>query len=187
MTRLLLKTLVPIGLGMVLLLGGTGCATKADLGKLNEGLTQNLEALDSRVHAQVEDVRTDLKATQAQHTKQYDELKTTLAVVKTDMATANMLTEYWSKTTQGVKKIAAWTDEVNEQLGSVRQLRVAIEQLPSLLTGLATEMHSLRQALLNSYKLEEAALRERLKALDHMRRQLEASLERTPSEKFAAQ
>ena len=187
MTCRLLITLLPMWVGMALLLGGTGCATRADLGKLNQGLTQKLEALDSSVHGQVEDLRTDLKTTQATHTEQYDELKTMLAVVKTDMATANLLTEYWSKTMQRMKKITAWTEEVNEQLGSVRQLRVAVEQLPLLLTGLASEMHSLRQALLNGYKLEEAALRERLKALDHMQRQLEASLERSPSGKLTAQ
>lgn len=187
MARVILMTPVPIGLGMVLLLAGAGCATKADLKTLNQGLTQQIGALDRTVHAQADEMRGELKTTQATHTKEYDELKATLELVKADMATARMVTEYWSETMQNIKKIAAWTEEVNEQLGSVRQLRMAVDQMPSLLTGLATEMHSLRQALLNTYKLEEAALRERLKTLDHMRRQLEASLQGFAAGKTRAQ
>lgn len=185
--RLFPAKLVPIGLGLVLLLGGTGCATTSDLGKLNRTLTQKLEEVDGTLRTQVEELRAELKTTQATHTELYDQLTKTLEGVKSEMATATMVTEYWAETMRGIKQMAAWADEMNNQLGSVRQLRVAVEQLPSLLRSVGTEVHAIRQTLLNTYKLEEAALRERLKALDHMRRQLETSPERPHSGKFTAQ
>ena len=176
-----------IGLSIAIVLGGTGCATSSDLGKLSRGLTQKLETLDNTVQTQVESLRADLQTTQAASTQQYEELQQTLEGVKSEMATASMLKTYSTDAIRGIKKVVDWTEQAKAQLASLRQLRAAVDQLPSLVSGLSTEMRSLRKILLTTYRLEEAALRERLKALNKMRRELEASPDGRRSGTLAAQ
>ena len=99
---------------------GTGCATTADLEKLNKELSRKLDATNASVHTQIGELRTDLRGDLAQ----------TLSVVQTE------------------------SRKVTTELQGVRQ--------------------AVKDTLLSNYKIEEAALKERLKAVTWARENLEA-------------
>ncbi len=160
MMSLLSFRCVLIGLGMLVLLGGTGCATSADLRRLNAELTQNQDA-----NAEV--LRAELNAAQAAQAQQLEEMRRVLESVRAEMATANILTEYMAKTMDGINKMTLWAKNMNKQFANIKQV-------PALLSGLSMEMHSLRLTLLESYRLEEAALKDRLRTMEQSLRQLEA-------------
>ena len=151
---------VLIGLGLLFLLGAAGCATSADLRKLSAELTQSQDA-------NAKALRTDLNAAQAAQAQQYEELRKTLEGVRVEMATANILSDYMAKTMDGINNVKLLAKKLNERFAS-------LEQVPSLLSGLSIEMHSLRLTLLESYRLEEAALKNRLRSMEQSLRQLEA-------------
>ena len=79
------------------------------------------------------------------------------------------------KNVQGSQEqlVAAITDEIDRRLLGIEHTVAEVERLPSLVSDLGTEMDALRQTLFQTYELEEAALRDRLKALEQFRRRLE--------------
>ncbi len=159
---LIMRSLLPvepvgIGMGLILLLGGMGCATTSDLEKLNQGLTQKLESLDTSVQTQMADLRTELM----------EDIKSEAA------STRRAQTEQAEERARALARIEALTDKLNKQLESVQQAVAPVAELPSYLSGLSAKMQSIGQALLGNYELEEAALRERLKILEQARKRLE--------------
>ncbi len=144
-------------MGLILLLGGMGCVTTSDLEKLNQGLTQKLESLDTSVQTQMADLRTELM----------EDIKSEAA------STRKAQTEQAEERQRALARIEALTDKLNKQLESVQQAVAPVAELPSYLSGLSAKMQSIGQALLGNYELEEAGLRERLKILEQARKRLE--------------
>lgn len=197
---------ITVGMAIFLLLGVTGCVTGKDLDKLDAGLNKQLVTLDKSVQTQLQTLHTDLQTSRVQN----EELKRTLEVVKAEMATANTLATYTAQHTEALHNlatshekaematantlstyaaqhaealhnVAASHEKVSKQLRGLQEAAASVEQLPPLLANLGTELHVFRQTLLKTYALEEAALKERLRALDEFRRQLEAVPARQPS------
>ena len=157
-----MRSLLPVepvgmGMGLILLLGGMGCATTSDLEKLNQGLTQKLESLDTSVQTQMADLRTELM----------EDIKSEAA------STRKAQTEQAEERQRALARIEALTDKLNKQLEGVQQAVAPVAGLPSYLSGLSAKMQSIGQALLGNYELEEAGLRERLKILEQARKRLE--------------
>lgn len=205
------------GIGLILLLGGTGCATTSDLQQLDQGLTQKLAALNTTIRTQVDDLRKELSGVRTGQEKRQEDLgrnleavKSTLEAevvglraqvdtlkvdtkaaleevktretlthqimkeVKSDTATTRKaFTEYVAKSSQDLERIEAFAGDLTKQLQSVQAEMSTLKQLPPLVTNLGAEMQALTQTLLGSYKLEEAALKDRLKTLEQVIKQLE--------------
>jgi archaellum component FlaC len=87
------------------------------------------------------------------------------------------LDEYANKTHQQLGKIEAVAHEGSKDIRNLEQALAAfstrLEQLPSLVNHVGSELHSLSQTLLGGYRLEEAALRERLRSVEQVLKQLE--------------
>ncbi|MFQ5992398.1 MAG: hypothetical protein ACE5NA_08160 [Nitrospiraceae bacterium] len=205
---------IVLGIGVVFLLGAMGCATASDLQKLDQGLTQKLDTANSSLMSEIKDLRGELKTVQSDNEKQQAELVRTLEQFRSDNKAAMedmrrhealrselLLKEVRSETArtrealaasakeneQALAQIVALNDGTHKRLEHIQKTVATVKQLPSFLTGLNTEMHMIRQTLLGGYKLEEAALKERLKILEKVRMQLEPVVAERPKGKFAAE
>lgn len=128
-----------------------GCATASDLEKVDKGLTQRLEAMNNALHIQVGELRTDLKAVQA------DAKAALEKITESEATTFQLLSEMKDQTTKSSRdlgKIVTLSAKLNTELQKVQR--------------------ALRQTLAGVYHAEEAALRERLKVLVEVRKELES-------------
>ncbi len=169
-----------LGVGLLLLQGLTGCATGSDIEKLNTGLTQKVDAMNSIVQAELRELRQELKSAQTKRQKgqqnfvkalheaqsaskaRFDELAAgraetaqTLKALKEETAEARKaVKDYVAKSVEDFGKIARVADELKAELQKVDR--------------------SVRQTLLGTYQAEEAALRERLKVVIKLRQGLQS-------------
>ncbi len=190
--------IIQLALGAVFLLAGLGCATTSDMQTLQSGLNQKFEVMNDELHAEVGRLRSALQANQAAHQDLHKDLVSTLDALRADtkaaveevakgertrsqvltemkaeaMKTQQVVREYGTASTRAFKKIAVAIWETNDKLRAVRQAVETIESLPSLVAGVGEEVHSLRQALAETFRIEETALRDRLTVLEHLRGQL---------------
>lgn len=151
MTRVSQAERIFLGLGLMLLHAVAGCATASDLEKVDKGLTQRLEAMNNALHSQVGELRTDLKAVQA------DAKAALEKITESEATTFRMLSEMkdqTSKSSRDMGKIVTLSAKLNTELHKVQ--------------------HALRHTLAGVYHAEEAALRERLKVLVEVRKELES-------------
>jgi hypothetical protein len=186
---------IGIGLSLAFLLGGMGCVTTSDLDRLDQGLTRKVDGLGLMVRSEVGGLRSE----QAAHAKRHQELASTLDVLKStihnDMdALHRQLGAIQLETKsefeevkrgegvglQIVKDLKAETatrnkvlDDYAVKIQGIRQSLSSFEQLPAHMTSLDTDIRTMTRILLSSYRLEETALRERLKTLEQLAKQLE--------------
>ncbi len=190
-----------IGAVFALVVLCSGCVATSDLERLNRDLTQKMdaanttiqddiialgdkvdrvqtsqEALRSEVTTAVGSLRTDTRAgleklavDQQQRDKQLKELEAQIA--KTRQALKDSVTT----SSQALEQIAQVTKDINRKLASIEVTVAAVQGLTPAVSELGTELRALRQTLQQTYKLEEAALKHRLKALEELGRQLEPS------------
>ncbi len=180
MRRLVPGVPISVGMAVVLLFGVTGCVTTTDLEKLDAGLTQKLEALNNTVQTQVAELRAQLRASQTAQAKRVEGLANYLTAVRADTTAAvekvtagelersRILNELKTETTEARKAMTESAAETKRDVG----------RIAALTAELKTELHNIgrwaRQTLLGNYKVEEAALRERLRALAQVREELES-------------
>ena len=199
--------IIHVGVGL-LLLGSMGCATTSQLDKLNVGLSTKFETMNRSVSSDVQALRADVSAMQASQRDLEGQLTQALEAVQADIRqsvnyiaaaeqgrreaflqlqaetveTRNVVTEYASTSRQALEKIAAVTGEINRELREIEQAVAAIKKLPPILTGMSKQVRTLKQALLQSYKLEQVTLRSRLKALEHVTTQMNPAADAVSSE-----
>ena len=153
--------------------------------KRQQDLTRTVEALKSSLEGEVHTIRGEVGALRSETKEAVEDLASSetvraqmmkdLRVESTHMKKA--LDEYASKTHQELGKIEAVAQEGSKELRHLDQALAAfslrLEQLPSLVNHVGSELRSLSQTLLGGYRLEEAALRERLKSVEQVLKQLE--------------
>jgi chromosome segregation ATPase len=78
------------------------------------------------------------------------------------------------------------TGDAAKQLQALQQMvstvSARMEQLPAQISALSGDLRALTDTLWGTYALEEAALKDRLKALDEMKRRLKPLEARQPGE-----
>src|SRR5207249_1335795 len=62
---------------------------------------------------------------------------------------------------------------LDEYAGKVASFSARLEQLPAIVNQVSNEVQALTQTLIGGYRLEEATLRDRLKAIELVLKQLE--------------
>ncbi len=177
--------LINVGMSAVLLLTVNGCATSGDLERLEQGLAKKLEAQSRTSQTEMTGLRMKLDTVQTAQEKQKRELTRKLdeiwSLVMTQADTVGtqigVLQNETKAVLEEVRKSEASTGQVRTELHSFQQAVSAIssnmERIAPLATTVGVELRSLTQTLLGGYSLEEAALRDRLKGLEQLRRQLE--------------
>lgn len=189
---------VRVGVGVVFSLLAAGCATSSDLQKFNLDLTQKLEAQTRTLRAetsslgdQVKSFKTELESLRAQIGTFHLETRTALERMSEQQVIRDQIVKeftarvtnakkamegYGAKSLERFDKIEAMTGEAAKQLQTLQQAvsdsSRGMEQLPSLVTTLGMEVRSLTATLLGNYELEEAALKDRLRAVEAMKKGL---------------
>jgi len=159
---------------LVLAAALSGCATRADLQKLDDGLTKKMDVLKAAVSTVAADTRAALDELRRSETARTDLLKE----LKDDIAdTRQAVGEHSAESKQRGETLVFVTAENQKYLQAVKTdvsaVGEQVKRLPALMAGLGQDVQALHQALLGIYKIEEAALRERLRALEAVRKQLE--------------
>lgn len=198
MTQLSRSPLVGVGASLVVSVLAAGCATSSDLQQFNRDLSQKLDAQTRTLRAETSSLRdqaqsfkTELESVRAQVNTFHLEMKTTLERLKeqevirdrivNELAanTANtrkVMEGYGAKNLEQFGRLEVMTGEAAKHLQTVQKTILdtngRVEQLPSLVTTLGMEVHTLTATLAGSYELEEAALKERLQAVGEMKKRL---------------
>lgn len=198
MKKLPPSLLVRAGAGIILSFVTVGCATSSDLDKLYLDLNSRLKVQTRTIQAETSRMRDETKAFRtemgelrsevdtfhAEMKKALDrlneqEIMTDQIVKKLNMNSENTrraMEGYGTKSLERFGKIEAMTGEASKQLQviqhAVSDSNGRIQQLPSLVSTLGTEIHSLTTTLLGSYELEEAALKDRLRTIEQMKKRL---------------
>ena len=185
---------------LVVLCGlSVGCVATSDLERLNRDLTQKMEAANTSVQedlsalgGKVDQIQASQEALQSgvttaiqslhadtrqglerltgddqQRQRQLKELEAQLA------RTRQALADYVKTNSQALEQIAQATKDVHQKLAAIEQTVASVQGLSPAVSALGSELRGLREALQQTYKLEEAALRHRLKALEELTRQLD--------------
>jgi chromosome segregation ATPase len=159
---------------LVLAAALSGCATRADLQRLDDALSKKMDALTATVSAVSADTRAALDEFGKSETARAELLRKLKADI-TD--TRKAVGEHSAESKQRAETLVFVTAENQKHLQAVKTDVAAIgeqvKRLPTLVAGLGQDVQALHQALLGIYKIEEAALRERLRALEAVRKQLE--------------
>ena len=193
------RNVLPLmGAGMVVSLLAAGCATSSDVEKLDRNLSQKMDAQSKAMRSEVNSLREEVKNVSAEteglrtqvRTFQLDtsaalELVKEQGVIREqalrDLSTVTVSTRkelegYGTKAREHFGKIEEMTGEVTKQIRAIQQVVSGfsgrIDQLPPLVSALGTEVRSLTETLLGSYELEEVALRDRLRAVEEMKKRL---------------
>ncbi|WHZ17514.1 MAG: hypothetical protein OJF52_004366 [Nitrospira sp.] len=193
------RNVLPLmGVGMVFSLLAAGCATSSDVEKLDRNLSHKMDAQSkamrsevNSLHEQVKNVSAVTEGLRTQvRTFQLDtsaalELVKEQGVIREqalrDLSTVTVSTRrelegYGTKAREHFGKIEEMTGEVTKQIRAIQQVVSGfsgrIDQLPPLVSALGTEVRSLTETLLGSYELEEVALRDRLRAVEEMKKRL---------------
>lgn len=207
MKQVLRNVLPLMGAGMVVSLLAAGCATSSDLEKLDRNLSQKMDTQSRAMRLEVNSLREQVKNVSAEteglraqvRTFQLDtsaalELVKEQGVIREqalrDLSTVTVSTRrelegYGTKAREHFGKIEEMTGEVTKQIRTVQQVVSGfsgrIDQLPPLVSALGTEVRSLTETLLGSYELEEVALKDRLRAVEEMKKRLRPLEARQPS------
>lgn len=199
-----------MGAGITVSLLATGCVTSSDLTKLNEDLTHKLDGYTKtmrsevgRLHEQIKSLRTETEGLRAQVGTLQLNTTASLDMVKEqgvisqqalrDLSTVTIGTKkevenYAGKAREHFGKIEEMTGENTKQIRTVQQVvsgfSSRIDHFPSLVSALGAEVRSLTETLRGTYELEEGGLRDRLRAIEEMRKRLrpfEASQQTGPA------
>ncbi len=199
-------------LGLALLLIATGCVTTSDLDKLEHNLAQKVDAQTRSVRSEVATVRDQIKAIKAEveglraqvgtfqmdmraaleDEKRTDALRDQILKDLTLAATSTKKAVEGSQAAaqEELKKLQAVTGDASRQVQALQQVvstvSARMEQLPAQVGALSGDLRALTDTLLGTYALEEAALKDRLRALDEMKRRLKPFEARQPGEGGAA-
>ncbi len=195
-------------LGLALLLTATGCVTTSDLDKLEHNLAQKVDAQTRSVRSEVATVRDQIKAIKAE----VEGLRAQIGTFQMDMRAAledekrtdalrdqilkdlTLVATGTKKAVEGsqaaaqeeLKKLEAVTGDASRQVQALQQVvstvSARMEQLPAQVGALSGDLRALTDTLLGTYALEEAALKDRLRALDEMKRRLKPFEARQPGE-----
>jgi chromosome segregation ATPase len=194
------------------LLTATGCVTTSDLDKLEHNLAQKVDAQTRSVRSEVATVRDQIKAVKAE----VEGLRAQIGTFQMDMRAAledekrtdalrdqilkdlTLVATGTKKAVEGsqaaaqeeLKKLEAVTGDASRQVQALQQVvstvSARMEQLPAQVGALSGDLRALTDTLLGTYALEEAALKDRLRALDEMKRRLKPFEARQPGEAGAA-
>lgn len=197
--KLLSQSVFPLmGAGIVVSLLAAGCVTSSDLEKLDQNLTKKLDAQTRSMRSEVSSLREQVKTVSTETGDLRAQMRTfqldtsaALELVKEqgviseqalrDLSTVSISTKrevegYGAKAREHFGKIEEMTGEATKQIRTVQQVVSGfsgrIDQLPSLVSALGIEIRSLTETLLGSYELEEVALRDRLRAVEEMKKRL---------------
>jgi chromosome segregation ATPase len=195
-------------IGLAVLLTATGCATTSDLDKLEHNLAQKLDAQTRAIRSEVATIRDQVKGIKAE----VEGLRAQVGTFQMDMRAAledekktdamrdqilkdlTLVTTGTKKAVEGsqaaaqeeLKKLEAVTGDATRQLQALQQVistvSARMEQLPGQVGALSGELRALTDTMWGTYTLEEAALKDRLKALDEMKRRLKPLEARQPGE-----
>ncbi len=145
-----------IGMGLIILLGGMGCATTSDLQKLNQEVNQELESLNAKVQTQVDNLHKEL----------------TNEIKSQGVSTRKTLTKYIQKSDQALARIEASNDKFNTQLAETLD-----QKLESLNTTVQKEIADVRTELMQAVESEAASTRRVVTEYEKEREQALARIE----------
>jgi len=158
-----------------LLLGLAGCATDHE-----QSLNRKMDTLGTALRSQMGDLKRDFAAQERRH----DELARTLDGMKTAIySTVDKLgrqCDSLQRETKAATEVIRSEQGLRQQIQGVQQDMSAhnatMEQIAPLATTLDGQMQSLTTALRDSYKVELTALKERLKTLEQLGKQLDGTV-----------
>ncbi len=195
-------------LGLALWLTPTGCVTTSDLDRLEHNLAQKVDSQTRAVRSEVATARDQIKAIKAEMEglrAQVGSFQMDIRAALEDEKRAGALrdqilkdlileTTSTKKAVEGsqaaaqeeLKKLEAVTGDASRQVQALQQVvstvSARMDQLPAQVSALSGDLRALTDALLGTYALEEAALKDRLRALDEMKRRLKPLEARQPGE-----
>jgi hypothetical protein len=160
-------------------------------GKRQQELSRSVEAVKSGLEGEFRALRAEMGGLRTDTKTMVDELVSSatlsgqimkdLRVESTHMRKA--LDDYAGKMHQELGKIEAVAQDGSKEIHTLEQTLAAfsgrLEPVPSMVKHMGSELHGLSQTLMGSYKLEESALRERLKAVEQVLKQLEPATVKT--------
>jgi len=158
-----------------LLLGLAGCATDHE-----QGLNRKMDTLSTSLRSQMSDLKRDFAAQERRH----DEIARTLDGMKTAIySTVDKLgrqCDSLQRETKAATEVMRSEQGLRQQIHGVQQdmsaLNATMEQIAPLAATLDNQMQTLTTALRDSYKVELTTLKERLKTLEQLGRQLDGAL-----------
>jgi chromosome segregation ATPase len=154
-------------------------------GKRQQDLARSVDGIKSALETDLHAIRTDLDALKTETKTAVEELvksETVRAQLIKDLRVEGShlrkaLDEYATKTHQELGRIEAVAQDGSKEIRNLEQALAAfsmrLEQLPAIVNQLGSEVHSLSQTLVGGYRLEEAALRDRLKSVEQVLKHLE--------------
>jgi predicted nucleic acid-binding Zn-ribbon protein len=198
MNELSTSTLMRVGVGIIFSLVTAGCATSSDLEKFNLDLSRKLDAQTKTLRAETSSLRdeaksfrSDIGSLRAQIGTFHQEMRTAFERLNEQEVMADQIVKelntntantrkamegYGAKSLERFGKLEAMTGEGAKQIQAVQHAvsdsSGKIEQLPTLVTTLGTEIRSLTSTMLGSYELEEGALKGRLQAIEQIKKRL---------------
>jgi hypothetical protein len=176
-----------------------GCATSSELERLDASLSQRLDTVSAGIRADQSRIQAQLEA----QGKRQQDLSRVLEALKTSMeaegkavrrdlvdskavfeellgsivAQAQLSKDTRLQLDRTQKALEEFSGKMHRELASLEEAAKAastrLEQLPSMVSQVGNQVHGLSQMVTGSFKMEEAALRERLKAVEHLLKQLE--------------
>lgn len=159
--------------------------------KRQQDLSRAVEGLKSNIEGEGKAVRSDMAAIKTESKALYEEMLAHEAIqtqlskdTRLEMAhTKKALDEFAGKTDEELATLSDVAKTVSKEIRSLQQALTSfssrLEQLPSMVSQVGSQVHGLNQTLMGSYKLEEAALRDRLKAVEQVLKQLEPASVKT--------
>lgn len=168
------KAVGSIGLcGFLLVLAG--CATDHE-----QGLARKIDTMGTALRSQMSDLKRDFAAQERRH----DELARTLDGMKTAIySTVDKMgrqCDSLQRETKAATELMRSEQGLQQQIHGVQQdmsaLNAAMEQIAPLATTLDTQMQTLTTTLRDSYKVELTSLKERLKTLEQLGKQLDGAV-----------
>jgi ABC-type transporter Mla subunit MlaD len=168
-----IKALGYIGL-WGLLLGLAGCATDHE-----QGLNRKMDTMSAALRSQLSDLKRDFASQERRH----DELAKTLDGMKTAIySTVDKLgrqCDSLQRETKAATEVMRSEQGLRQQIHGVQQdmsaLNATMEQIAPLATTLDSQMQILTTALRDSYKVELTTVKERLKTLEQLGKQLDGA------------
>lgn len=173
------------GAGIVVSLLAAGCVTSSDLAKLDQSMAQKLDAHAKAQRAemgslreQVKTLRTEAESLRAQVGALQLNTPAALETLKEqDVINEQALRDLSTITVSTKKEVEGYAAKAREHFGK-------IDHFPSLVSALGTEIRSLTETLRGNYELEEGGLRDRLRAVEELKKRLrpfEASQQAGPA------
>lgn len=152
---------------------------RADLGaqdKRQQDLIKTIDTIKLMLQSEADDLRRQVAALQSDTRSVREEIRAG------EREREQALKSLTQETVAIVRKAAdEYGVKMQQQLHDLDQslsaLRDGVGSVPPLVTKLGGEMRSLTQTLVGSYRLEEARLKDRLRVLEQMLKQLDSSVE----------